>query len=387
MIRSRATAPEPAAYEVEGPIGRERACALLPEASFGNHKVDFFCTTEWFDTLARHGIDGGAEAAWYVVRQTASGACFALPLVAKTSGTAAVYGRALGGLSNYYSSLFGAVGDTGACTVEGCRALAAHLKRQGGVLDLQPLDIESPFFKNMLHALRLEGWLCDSYFCFGNWYLEVEGRAFAAYEPTVPSRIRNTVKRGLKKLKDTGDWQLDIVQEPGAALEQAIADWTTIYCKSWKVPEPFPGFVPALCRMAAERGWLRLGVVRVKAVPVAAQIWLLHEGRMLIYKLAYDEAHKHYSAGSVLTTEMMRRALDVDQCRQVDYLTGDDAYKADWMSHRRERHGIVAFNPAALQGLLSAGRHFAGKSWSRLKARRAAGRPRQSDAVHERASA
>jgi hypothetical protein len=39
---------------------------------------------------------------------------------------------------------------------------------------------------------------------------------------------------------------------------------------------------------------------------------------------------------------------------EVDYLIGDDAYKQDWMSHRRERWGIVAYNPRTLFGLAGA---------------------------------
>jgi CelD/BcsL family acetyltransferase involved in cellulose biosynthesis len=38
----------------------------------------------------------------------------------------------------------------------------------------------------------------------------------------------------------------------------------------------------------------------------------------------------------------MRHVLDVDRAAVVDYLTGDDAYKRDWMSHRRERVGVSA---------------------------------------------
>ncbi len=360
-----------AGHEVLGPLDDQQARQLMSDWA-DTADASLFSTWPWFETLAKHGIEQGVSAQWYVVREVGGDAAFALPLLQRQRGQAAVYGSSLCSLSNYYSSLFSPVGPASACTVGACRALVALLKQGHGVLDLQPLDVSHPFFKNMQTALRAEGWLCDTYFCFGNWYLEVAGRSFSAYEPQVPSRIRNTVKRGRKKLNDTGPWEVDIVQAPGPGLERALDDWAAVYAKSWKVPEPFPDFVPALCRMAAEHGWLRLGILRLGPVPVAAQIWVLHQGRMLIYKLAYDEAHKHLSAGSVLTTELMRHALDVDRCIEVDYLTGDDAYKADWMSTRRERHGIVAFNPTTLQGLLSAGRHFAGTAKRRLVASRAA---------------
>jgi len=50
---------------------------------------------------------------------------------------------------------------------------------------------------------------------------------------------------------------------------------------------------------------------------------------------------------------------------EIDYLTGDDTYKKDWMSHRRERWGIIAFNPRTPRGLLGAGWHFGARAAKR----------------------
>ncbi|MBC7704405.1 MAG: GNAT family N-acetyltransferase [Rhodoferax sp.] len=274
-------------------------------------------------------------------------------------------------LSTYYSSLFAPTGDPELASVGACRAVVRHLLQQPGspgVIDLQPLDTGSAFYTCMQAALRAEGWWVDTYFCFGNWHLQVGGRSFDTYYPNVPSRLRNTIRRGRKKLDNGGAWSLEVQAEPGPALEAAIAAFDTIYRKSWKVPEPYPDFVPGLCRTAARKGWLRLGVVRLGGVPIAAQLWLVRDNRALIYKLAYDEEFKRLSAGSVLSAEMMRRAIDDERVVDVDYLTGDDGYKADWMSHRRERRGIVAFHPSSLQGLSSAARHFAGRAWARHRA-------------------
>ena len=62
----------------------------------------------------------------------------------------------------------------------------------------------------------------------------------------------------------------------------------------------------------------------------------------------------------------MRHSIDVDHAEEVDYLTGDDAYKQDWMSHRRERRGIVAFNPLTVRGLVLGSKHALGKFRQRL---------------------
>jgi len=108
----------------------------------------------------------------------------------------------------------------------------------------------------------------------------------------------------------------------------------------------------------AERGWLRLGLVWLGSVPIAAQIWIIKDGVASIFKLAYKEEHARLSAGSILTATLMRHALDVDRVKVVDYLTGDDAYKKDWMSHRRERIGIVAANSKSLAGLTYTARYI-----------------------------
>jgi len=332
---------------------------------------DMFFTPAWFENLADRGIGGDTRPSWLLVRHRRAGTAFCLPLMRKPRGGGAVYGPVLASLSTYYSSLFAPTGEPALITAGACRAVVQHLRARGsspGVIDLQPLDAESAFYRFMQDALRAEGWWVDSYFCFGNWHLAVGGRTFEAYYETIPSRLRNTIRRGRKKLDDGGAWSLAVHATPGPALEQAIADFDAIYRKSWKVPEPFPDFVPGLCRTAARLGWLRLGVVRLGDVPIAAQLWLLRDGKALIYKLAYDEEFKRFSAGSVLSADMMRRAIDDERVVDVDYLTGDDGYKADWMSHRRERRGLIGFDARSLQGLASAARHFAGRAWSRRRA-------------------
>jgi len=48
----------------------------------------------------------------------------------------------------------------------------------------------------------------------------------------------------------------------------------------------------------------------------------------------------------------MRYVIDIDKVACVDYLSGDDAYKKEWMSHRRERWGIMIFNWRTWKGCL-----------------------------------
>jgi hypothetical protein len=355
-------------WQVEVLESFESLCPHLPALRVAERESDFYATWPWFEVLSQHGIEPACERRLVLLRR--GEAAFCLPLLYRPQNAAALFGGALTSLSNYYSSLYAPIGDARLVTTEALRAALRELKRRFGaaaVIDMQPLDAEGPFAARLEAALQAEGYATDRYFCFGNWHLPVGGRSFAEYEPNLPSRIRNTIKRGRKKLDGAGPWSLQVHQAPGPALEGAIADFEAIYSQSWKVPEPFPHFVPELCRSAAAAGWLRLGVVRLGEQPIASQLWIVKDGHALIYKLAYDEAFKRFSAGSVLSAALFQHALDVDRVVDVDYLTGDDGYKRDWMTQRRERVGLVAFRQASVAGSLSWARHSLGRLRTRLR--------------------
>jgi CelD/BcsL family acetyltransferase involved in cellulose biosynthesis len=75
-------------------------------------------------------------------------------------------------------------------------------------------------------------------------------------------------------------------------------------------------------------------------------------GKANIYKVAYDEAYKKYGPGTLLTAVLMEQVIDRDHVIEVDFLIGDDTYKKIWMSHRRERWGVISYNLGTVRGLL-----------------------------------
>jgi CelD/BcsL family acetyltransferase involved in cellulose biosynthesis len=236
--------------------------------------------------------------------------------------------------------------------------LAAYLRMtlQDARIDVLRFDAMDPAhasFDILEAAIHQAGLKPYRFFCFGNWYLPVQGRSYQTYFQGLASQVRNTVRRREKKFFAAERGRLEIVTG-NDGLEEAVAAWRKIYGSSWKIAEPFPEFVPGLIRLCAARGWLRLGLAYHDGEPVAGQIWIVSHGRAAIYKLAYDEKFAYLSAGTVLTAHLMRHVLDEDKVQEVDYLIGDDAYKKDWMSHRRERWGIIAYNTKTAWGLAGA---------------------------------
>jgi CelD/BcsL family acetyltransferase involved in cellulose biosynthesis len=117
-----------------------------------------------------------------------------------------------------------------------------------------------------------------------------------------------------------------------------------VYEKSWKAPEPDPMFHRQLAKLGAEKGWLRLGFLFFNDSPIASQLWLTSKKIAYIVKLVYDVDFKKFIPGIILTSEMMKYAIDVDGVEYVDYLIGDESYKKDWMPLRRQRSGIHILN-------------------------------------------
>ncbi len=58
---------------------------------------------------------------------------------------------------------------------------------------------------------------------------------------------------------------------------------------------------------------------------------------------------KHYSPGSILTAYLIQYVIDTAEANKIDFLNGNEAYKQDWMTERRERWGLVFFKPPQAQ--------------------------------------
>ncbi len=218
-----------------------------------------------------------------------------------------------------------------------------------GAMRFAPMDPLSGPYRTLLGALQATGLIPFQFFCFGNWYQPVSDD-WPTYLACREGTIRSTIKRMKKKFTAKGG-TLELVLG-GVDLARGLAAYELVYAKSWKTAEPFPRFVPSLIRTCAEKGWLRLGVAWLNDQPIAAQIWIVANGKANIYKLAYDEDYKAYASGTLLTAMLMEHAIENDQVVEVDYLIGDDPYKKSWMSHRRERWGIIAYNPKTMGGII-----------------------------------
>ncbi len=248
-------------------------------------------------------------------------------------------------------------------------ALLGRTCRHWPVFRLHAVDPDWPHLRPLLAGLRRSGFRAARFEHFGNWQEPVAGRDWAAYLAARPGMLRETIRRKQARINRDRSLHFELVHAP-AELDAGIQDYLDVYRRSWKQPEPFPGFDRALLHEAAAAGALRLGLLRRDGLPIAAQYWVVAEGTATVLKLAHDQGFRSLSAGTVLTAWMIRGLLTEGGIRLLDFGRGDDPYKRLWTSCRARRIGLVLARAAHPRGVAALARQWAGAAVRQMRGQR-----------------
>jgi hypothetical protein len=267
----------------------------------------------------------------------------------------------LSSLSNFYTSHFGLLSNV---EDETRKNLIDQVVYEIGVehpridiVRLSPLDGKSAETRMLQESFSTHGWLTERYFCFQNLYEEVDGISFQEYLKARSSRIRKTAANRSRKFDRDSSNRFEIITDV-TRCRKGVQIFDDLYKKRWRTGEPYPRFIPRLVEECAERGWLRLGIAWVNDQPAAAQLWIVKDRVAYIFKIAYDPQYDNLSIGSVSLYKMFEAVIDNDDVVEIDFLTGDDAYKRDWVSNSREKCGVAAYRKSSVAGLSAAARNL-----------------------------
>ncbi|MDH5516566.1 MAG: GNAT family N-acetyltransferase [Gammaproteobacteria bacterium] len=227
------------------------------------------------------------------------------------------------------------------CLAHGVSQLPLHS------LLLEPVALDDSRMLAFKEVMETAGYSCEYVFRFYNWILRLHGQCYAQYMADRPSRLRSTISRKQRKLEREHGYEIRLYV--GQEVPSFMPDYYTVYTASWKANEQYVSFLDGVVAAlstadSSGQGWSRLAVLYVRQQPVAAQLWFVLHGKANIFRLAYDEDWKAYSPGSILTSYLMAYVIDTDKVQEIDFLSGNDAYKQDWMSERRERYALSFTN-------------------------------------------
>jgi hypothetical protein len=348
-------------------IVRHDGAATLPPDALAllaaGEAEDFQLGRAWFDLIAANAVPDGIRPMWLLAHDAGRVRAL-LPLLRPP-------GKCLTALASPYTCLFRPLvaADAGQAELAAIGRAFAGATRGAGPLRLDALDPACPAWPALLRGWRRGGVLALPFAHFGNWHASVAGLDWAGYLAGRPGELRTTIRRKLARAERDPSIRLELIAG-GAGLAPAIAAYEAIYARSWKEPEPFPGFAAGLIAAAAGTGALRLALLWHGEAPVAAQIWTVSRSIATVHKLAHDEAEKAISPGTVLTAWTIRHLIEREGIAGLDFGRGDDPYKAGWTGQRRQRTGLLLCPPMHPAGAVSIVRHFAGQAARRWHARK-----------------
>ncbi len=363
----RSASPDAGGDDDKRPVAALFArCSELPEGALEllrqSASQGSYLGPDWYANLEQTVYDNPEQVEYGVLSQGEHVLCV-LPMLLRRGN-----GLSIQGLSNFYTPLYAPAMEPLLKPHLLATLLLALRERHADLrsLDFGPMDMASHAGQALLAALRMAGFPSFEYFCFDNWHVGPI-RGWQEYLDTRGGQLRSTLARKGRHFAGAGGC-FELITRP-EEHERGLAAYAEVYARSWKKPEPFPGFVPGLMRTYAARGELRLGLAYLQDKPVAAQIWIVSQGRAEIHKLAYDAEHKAFSPGTLLSEYLIRHVLEEDKVTEIDYLIGGDTYKQLWMDRRRERWGIVAYNPRTFGGIVGLATELLGRLTKGLRHR------------------
>jgi len=290
-----------------------------------------FLSRVWFETLTSQALTKDQSLHLVCVLEDERVLAIA-PMMQHTQGN-------LSSLNNNFTTLFSILvsNDDQLDAILNC--LAQGLSQMSvASIRFEPIDKDNHVMNKLCQLMESYGFTSHPYFRFYNWSHQLNGQSSNEYMAQRPTSLCNTIKRKQNKLEREHDCIIRMYKD--IDIDEALADYQTVYQASWKANEFFSGFTPALVKRLSKLNWLRMAILYADQQAVAAQIWFVVHGKANIYRLVYDENWKHYSPGSILTQYLMRYVIDTDKVSEIDFLTGNERYKQDWMMLRKERIGI-----------------------------------------------
>jgi CelD/BcsL family acetyltransferase involved in cellulose biosynthesis len=279
-----------------------------------------FARREWFTLLEKAGKRP------FVALASEGRDAVALPLAKGADG--------LENLTNWYAFTWSdlATGHTARPSL--LARLARDLRSRASRLTLTKLADEDGTATRLEAAFRQAGWFVLRERCDSNHVLRVAGRGYEDYLAARPGPLRTTLKRKAKKVT------VEILTD---FEEDAWQSYQEVYAESWKPEESDDALLHDFAKAEAAAGHLRMGLARHDGEVVAAQFWTVEDGVAYIHKLAHLERAKPLSAGTTLTAALFAWVIDRDRVEWVDFGTGDDPYKRDWMEQVRPRYRLTCW--------------------------------------------
>jgi len=232
--------------------------------------------------------------------------------------------------------------------------LTGYLQEHRYVIELSRVDAASPRLMALMRRLEQGGWETQATPTDACPYIPLEGHDWKSYLATVSRSHRANVNRRLRKLRET----FKAVDFQPVTSEEQRHDGFMVFLRlhqlRWSGKErsnAFTGpgtlaFHTEFSRMALERGWLRLFILRLDGEPVASTYSFRYGKTFYYYQAGYDPKHAEHSVGLATLALAVQHAIE-DGVTCYDMLHGNQGYKDLWTDAGRTVSRIRCYPPNA----------------------------------------
>lgn len=239
------------------------------------------------------------------------------------------------------------------CEKQAIELLEKYLVDQGIVLELAQLHSQRSQAAALAGLLTERGWsrlgrpsgVCP--------FIDLKGHTWDSYLATLGSEHRYNFNRRFKQANRNFNCQFELARTPEECRD-ALGRLIALHNLRWQGhggsdafdSAPVVQFHHAMTRLALDRQWLRLFVLRLDAVPVAALYGFLYQRVFYFYQSGYDPGYRKHSVG-LLTMGLAIKSAIEEGAEQFDMLHGDESYKFHWAKEVRELEHLELYAPDA----------------------------------------
>jgi CelD/BcsL family acetyltransferase involved in cellulose biosynthesis len=193
------------------------------------------------------------------------------------------------------------------------------------------------------------------------------------YRRTLHAHLLRNLRRGRKQLAEQGPLTLEVMAG-GAMLETRLDEAMQVEASGWKGKTGTAiqsqthtwQFYREMAHWAAERGILRLYLLRLRGRVITMCLTLQQRSVCYMLKGGYDEAFMRHSPGNILTEALLEDCASRGITRVE--MNGDaETYKLNWATGARQYVRLEAFAPTAAGRLAAAAFRYSRPITSRVR--------------------
>jgi CelD/BcsL family acetyltransferase involved in cellulose biosynthesis len=357
----------------EGFRGLRKEWNMLLESSASNC---IFLTWEWLYTWWEH-LSGSRRLLILAVRaedgRLMAIAPFAIrpPALMDLTPFATVEFLGTGSIGSDYLDIIARRGNEPAV----CSALAEYLRQRKLSICFAQVSAESSISREIADRLSELRWNLGIWQTNRCPYIRLSGHTWDSYLATLGSAHRYNLGRRIRRLN--ADFKVDFERaETDAQREAAMRALVALHNLRWQTRggsdalnrRSLVDFHDDWTRLALERGWLRLFVLRLNDRPAAVLYGLRYSSTFYFYQSGFDPDCSKHSIGLVSLGLSIKHAVE-EGASEYDMLHGNEGYKAHWARDYRRLIRLELYPPNG-RGMLSRGsrslRKVAGRMARRL---------------------